>query len=164
MVGNWDTVDALLSATKADSSSILMARVLLAMRSGHKEDIASTLMEARHKLGAPIAAAGARGYRRSYEAVLELHLLHELETVFNISYPTNTDRRLVVQLEKRLSTRLESTLPSFRVREPILSIRRTALGLRCVFHPLNVEPSHFLDRKARQHSPTTRPQLAKHGS
>ncbi|KAI0700624.1 hypothetical protein BC835DRAFT_1404834 [Cytidiella melzeri] len=133
MVSKWDEVQALVATTEATSSSVLMAKVLLAMRSGHEQAISTTLSDARRSLGAPIAAAGSRGYRRSYEAVLDLHLLHELRVIYDhITSPFGTDqeRPSFTLLDKQLSARLESIQPSFRFREPIISMRRTALALR----------------------------------
>ncbi|KAI0340807.1 hypothetical protein BDW22DRAFT_1397789 [Trametopsis cervina] len=130
MVGKWDEVGTLVATTKADASSVLVARVLLAMRSGDEPAITAALGDARRRLGAPIIAAGSRGYRRSYEAVLDLHLLHELRVIYDHVVSPSSARRTLTQLDKRLSARLESTQPSFRFREPIISIRRTALALR----------------------------------
>ncbi|KAJ7228144.1 hypothetical protein GGX14DRAFT_547392 [Mycena pura] len=137
MVGAWTDVQGLVDRTTAQTSSIVMARVLLAMRSKDPAGIISSLSVARSVLGAPITAAGAKGYRRSYEAVLDLHLTHELELIYNAmtSLPPGSQRRsqlrrqIVTQLNASLSARLDATLPTFRTREPILSMRRTAFAL-----------------------------------
>lgn len=141
MVGDWDKVRALVNQTQDEHSPILLARVLLAMREGDEEMMAAELSHARQVLGAPIAAVDSQGYRRYYEAVLNLHLVHELDLIYReaMVHPLNQGDDHQYRLERlqhRLSARLESTLPSFRVREPILSIRRTALELRCV-HSFN---------------------------
>ncbi|KAJ6615603.1 hypothetical protein B0H10DRAFT_2220252 [Mycena sp. CBHHK59/15] len=119
MVGAWDDVQDLVHRTTAQTSSIVMARILLAMRSKDTDAITDTLSVARSVLGTPITAAGAQGYRRSYEAVLDLHLTHELEIIYKAlaSLPTGSQARL------------DSTLPTFRTREPVLSMRRTAFAL-----------------------------------
>jgi hypothetical protein len=64
---------------------VAMAQVLLSMRSGDPNVTTEVLWTARNILGAPIAAAAAwvTGYRRAYEAVLNLHLMHELESIHN---------------------------------------------------------------------------------
>ncbi|KAI0092138.1 hypothetical protein BDY19DRAFT_928481 [Irpex rosettiformis] len=133
MLGKWEEVKQLVGATKAESSAVLIAKVLLAMRSGDKETISSALAEARWSMGGPIVAAGPRGYRRSYEAALDLHLLHELRVIYDhmMKGPGNGKTRLsLTKLDRRLAARLESIQPSFRFREPVLSLRRTALALR----------------------------------
>ncbi|KAF7326051.1 hypothetical protein MKEN_00456000 [Mycena kentingensis (nom. inval.)] len=137
MVGAWDDVQDLVQRTKAQNSSTVMARVLLAMRSRDSAAVISALSVARSVLGTPISASGARGYRRSYEVVQDLHRTHELELIYNVmtSLPTASQRRtqvrqrMVEQLNASLSARLDSTLPTFRAREPILSMRRTAFAL-----------------------------------
>ncbi|KAJ7688699.1 hypothetical protein B0H17DRAFT_938064 [Mycena rosella] len=137
MVGAWEDVQDLVNRTTAQTSSIVMARVLLAMRSKDADAITSSLSVARSVLGTPITAAGARGYRRSYEAVLDLHLTHELELIYNalMSLPTGSQghsqlrQRTVTHLNASLSSRLDATLPTFRTREPVLSMRRTAFAL-----------------------------------
>ncbi|KAF7302261.1 hypothetical protein MIND_00793200 [Mycena indigotica] len=137
MVGAWSDVQELVDRTKIQNPSIVMARVLLAMRLRDPEAITTTLSVARSILGTPIAAAGPRGYRRAYDAVMDLHRTHELELIYEAlnSLPTGSQRRsqkrqqIITQLQSSLAGRLESTLPTFRAREPILSMRRTAFGL-----------------------------------
>lgn len=137
MVGAWDDVRGMVERNEAQSSPIVMARLLLAMRSRDPAAIAQSISVARSVLGGPITAGGIKGYRRSYEAVLDLHLTHELEVIHNAltSLPQsqgNTQRRrreVLAQLSKTLSSRFDATLPTFRTREPILSMRRTAFAL-----------------------------------
>lgn len=107
------------------------------MRTKNNSTVANAFSDARTVLGAPITASGLSGYRRSYDAVLDLHLLHELEMIHSaisnmvVSTPTNSAAE-VVKLSQTLASRLDSTLPTFRTREPILSMRRTAFALRSV--------------------------------
>lgn len=115
-----------------------MARLLLAIREGDSNNIAHALSRARMVLGNPIVASGGREYRHTYEAVLNLHLVHEVELIHRFSseqMQIDGARHNDAQdeLAKTLNMRLNSTLPSFRTREPILSMRRTAYGIRLVF-------------------------------
>ncbi|KAG6891314.1 hypothetical protein C0992_009195 [Termitomyces sp. T32_za158] len=141
MVGAWDEVREMVERTSAQSSSIVMARLLLAMRADDSEETSKYISVARSVVGAPITAAGIRGYRRSYEAILDLHLMHELETIRDVlthlpsgsQVPSQNQRRQeLVSLSEKLASRFESTLPTFRAREPILSLRRTAFSLSSV--------------------------------
>ena len=123
----------------------VMARLLLAIREGDSDNIAHALSRARMALGNPIVASGGREYRHAYEAVLNLHLVHEVELIHRLSseqMQTDRPRRNEAQDEliKILNVRLNSTLPSFRTREPILSLRRTAYGIRLV---VSVGPKLF---------------------
>ncbi|CCL98247.1 uncharacterized protein FIBRA_00241 [Fibroporia radiculosa] len=133
MVGNWEEVRVLVERTDSLASPVLLAQVLLALRAGDALTISQASSVARGLLGAPIIAAGANGYRRSYDAVLDLHVLHELETIHasvqQLSRPDVDHQQVVARLSRCLSSRFESTLPVFRIREPILSMRRIAFGL-----------------------------------
>jgi serine/threonine-protein kinase ATR len=138
MVGAWNDVQKLVESVDTRTSSVVIARVMLAMREGNSEVVETMLSQARLVLGAPITAAGIGGYRRSYEAALDLHLTHELEMIFKATCTLPQDsqdgsrqerRRTIAELSKKLSRRLDLTLPTFRSREPVLSMRRTAFAL-----------------------------------
>ena len=138
MVGAWDDVQTLVEQVDTQTSSMVIARLLLAMRSGEANSISESMSVARSVLGAPITAAGVKGYRRSYEAVLNLHLTHELELIHQVTctlpvgsqaYKQHERRLAISQLSHTLSARLNATLPTFRSREPVLSMRRTAFAL-----------------------------------
>ncbi|EMD40504.1 hypothetical protein CERSUDRAFT_44292 [Gelatoporia subvermispora B] len=135
MVGNWEEVATLVEKTNMQTSAILLAQVLLALRTGDASAISESLAAARKTLGGPVVASGAKGYRRSYDSVLDLHLLHELEIIektasFCSGLGHSPERGEIYQrLSHRLDARLDSTFPAFRTREPILSMRRTAFAL-----------------------------------
>ncbi|KAI0638446.1 hypothetical protein C8Q77DRAFT_1046895 [Trametes polyzona] len=137
MVGRWDDVQAVVEKTNARPPAVLLANILLAMRTDDAEAVKNALLEARRSMGASITATGPSGYRRSYDAVLNLHLVHELEVIHNIvkdlrAGPIGASQGSDQSFDKllqRLSARFESTLPTFRIREPILNMRRTAFNL-----------------------------------
>lgn len=138
MVGAWDDVQRLVERVKDDTSTMATARVLLSMRTGENQSISDALCHARSILGASITAAGIKGYRRSYEAVLDLHMIHELDLIYQATRNLQAGsqdgvrqerRRSIAELSKMLASRLEVTLPTFRSREPLLSMRRTAFTL-----------------------------------
>ena len=135
MIGDWNDVQVLVDGSGESSPPVVIASLLLAIREGHPKVIADALARARMTLGNPIAASGGREYRHTYEAVLDLHLVHEVELIHRFTseqVQMSIARRSSAQdeLTKALNTRLNSTLPSFRTLEPILSIRRTAYGIR----------------------------------
>jgi serine/threonine-protein kinase ATR len=142
MVGAWDDVKIMTERATSQTEQVVMARVLLAMRSGDSNATSESLQTARNILGGPIAAAGVTGYRRAYEAVLNLHLMHELEAIHNAiaTFPSDSQpgsqaqkRQILAMLSQNLAARLDATLPTFRTREPILSMRRTAFALTLVY-------------------------------
>lgn len=140
MVGAWDDVQSIVASSNVATPQLAISRLLLCMRSRDPTAISHALTDARLILGAPIAAAGAHNYRRSYEAMLDLHLTHELETIYTAisSVPEQAGgvAPALADLSEVLSARLDTTLPTFRTREPILSMRRTAFALVYVSHSL----------------------------
>ncbi|EIN10974.1 hypothetical protein PUNSTDRAFT_63830 [Punctularia strigosozonata HHB-11173 SS5] len=135
MVGDWTDIQALLDGTSSTrTASVSLARVLLSMQSEDEEEVSRALSDARMSLGHSITAAGANSYRRSYDAVINLHLLHELDIFSQVVRRLSPSHQGDVQtpdvfteLSRTFDARLESTLPNFRTREPILSLRRTAM-------------------------------------
>ncbi|KAI6024462.1 hypothetical protein EDC04DRAFT_2869391 [Pisolithus marmoratus] len=127
MIGAWDDLRRITETDELTSPSVMKARVLLAMHSEEHSQIAAALSRARSALGSPISASGTKGYRRSYDAVLDLHAIHELEMIYRTVSGNATEAKA---LRVALNARLELTLPNFRVRESVLSMRRVAFSLR----------------------------------
>lgn len=134
MVGDWSSVRDLCSRAKTNvPPEIILGRVLLSMRDGNAKDVANALQAARAQLAAPIHSVGQSSYRRMYETVLNLHLVRDMEIIYSTIIDSSADSTPKDKLKsvfKTLSRRLDSTLPSFRIREPILSLQRITLGLR----------------------------------
>lgn len=133
MVGAWDDVQHLVNRTDVQEPPLVMARLLLAMQTGNASAVTESLTVARTVLGAPITASGVNGYRRSYEAALNLHLTHELEVMYHtmttLPNSSSQKRASLARVFRSLSARLDATLPTFRTREPVLSMRRVVLAL-----------------------------------
>lgn len=151
MVGAWEDVKTMVERPSSQTAHTAVARVLLALRSGNQNATLEALRTARGILGAPIAAAGVTGYRRVYEAVLDLHQMHELEAIQNVvstfpadSQPGSQTRRrdILSKISQSLAARLDAILPTFRTREPVLSMRRTAFALTPI-------PRQMLAREVR---------------
>jgi serine/threonine-protein kinase ATR len=116
-----------------------MARVLLGIHDRNYEGLGEIMRQTRKELGAAVTAS-SRQYARAYPAILQLHMLHEVGMVcdagleiaktYNMRTTTqNMDQMVqhrINQLRSNLANRLDITLPSFRIRESVLSIRRTA--------------------------------------
>ncbi|KAH0840168.1 Nop14-like family-domain-containing protein [Lanmaoa asiatica] len=158
MMGAWDDLQQITANNELTSPYIMKARVLLAMRAGDAKDVASALSNARAVLGAPITAAGAKGYRQSYDALLDLHMIHEMELIYDAisaTVPRSQSRReAMTSLGTCLAARFDATLPNFRVRQAVLSMRRTAFALRS---ERRIRCSRFSSRvlTVASHSPNT---------
>lgn len=118
ILADWDAVKS-LAANSHSVPELAMARALLAMRENDKSQFGLAVHDARMQLGHPLVGAGRVPYTHAYDAMTQLHMLHELEMVFHAG-----DERAV--LDKSLGARFRATLPSFRTREPVLSVRRSA--------------------------------------
>ena len=131
LINDWATVQRIAETSTAQASEIAFAKILLAMRTFDETRITSALSEALQQLGLPVVAAGEKGYRRAYDAILSLHMVQDLKAIFtsvsDISL-SESDNALST-LSKILSSRLDSTLPTFRTREPVLNMHRTAFSV-----------------------------------
>lgn len=165
MVGAWDDVQHLVDLNIGNDAAMVTARLLLAMRTRNVPTIQESLSVARGILGAPIASSGFSAYRRSYEAALGLHMTHELELIYNTMInapaPGAQGREQLGCLVRTLSARLDATLPTFRTREPILSMRRAAFALLCDPSTLIMFVNLF---SVPVRPPRTLAKLAVHGS
>ncbi|GAA6005621.1 hypothetical protein JCM10207_005273 [Rhodosporidiobolus poonsookiae] len=126
-VGDWDSVADALDIDDLEGPEAAFGRVLCAMREGDTAQVERAFYEAREQLGGPIVAAGRESYRRVYDSVIHLHILDELKAIHLSQTEDGGLHR--PQLVKTLKDRLALTSPSFRAREPILNLRRTALRL-----------------------------------
>ncbi|KAL4076264.1 hypothetical protein J3A83DRAFT_4357344 [Scleroderma citrinum] len=129
MIGAWDDLQRITEKNVLMSSAMMKARILLAMRSGNPTQLATALSNARRALGSPITASGTKGYRGSYDAVLDLHSVYELEMIYQAITGSPMQPKA---LRTALAARLDLTLPNFRVRESVLSMRRAAFSFGTV--------------------------------
>lgn len=111
------------------------ARVLLAMHEGDRDAFKTAMRDARSLLGKPLIAAGKNSYVSVYDSVTQLHMLHELGMIgealgVSTLTPFASSQVKISELSKALESRLDATLPSFRTREPLLSVRRSAFSTR----------------------------------
>ena len=141
IVSDWDAVEEALRIPDIDGPEVAFGTIVTAMRQSVGEQLSKAFYDAREQLGGPIVAAGKESYRQVYDSVINLHVLHELETIK--SRPGGSSRS---ELTSALKTRLDSTSPSFRAREPILNMRRTALSLQSV--PLHECETELTDSPA----------------
>lgn len=136
---DWDAVK-LYTRTSEDSWESSIARLLLAMRARDDRAFSEAIAAARIQLGKSITAGGESGYRRSYDAILKLHLVHDIETIRTAMHTLEngaSKKRILPELFSSLSRRIDSTLPTFRTREPLLSAHRTVYSLWFVIKNLS---------------------------
>lgn len=128
IIGDWATVE------QVGDRGPPIAQVLLAVQ--QRKDIEPVIKAARQDLG---RAINSHSFARSYDPVLQLHLLREIQMIHSADkaiYSTRdpVNRKVIMeqhaqQLTSSLSDRFDTAAPAFRVREAILSMRRTAFSL-----------------------------------
>ncbi|WVQ68017.1 uncharacterized protein L199_006223 [Kwoniella botswanensis] len=128
IIGDWTTVKQIGSTGPA------IGQTLLALH--EHRDLQPVLLSARERLGTHITA---KEYGRAYESLLQLHLVREIEMIQTAKQrieqtPSGPNRHVLIQkitqdLIKSLESRFNFTSPTFRIREALLSIRRTAYSL-----------------------------------
>ena len=127
IVGDWNAVEDALRIPDIEGPEASFGRVVGAMRQGDPEQLTKAFFDAREQLGSPIVAAGRESYRRVYDSIVHLHILQELGAIH--AAHVYRPEEVSAVLTSRLIARLDSTSPSFRAREPILNMRRTAFRL-----------------------------------
>jgi len=143
-VQDWESLAIALSRSTHPSFEVGLGQLMLDMRDNRVEDFGKHLQQVRCMLIPPLAATSMESYSRSYESMVQLHLLHELEVAFR-SWNTSitagdtlgsqialaaqgTDSYVdrVRAYQPILDKRFESMAPSFKVREQVARLRRLA--------------------------------------
>jgi serine/threonine-protein kinase ATR len=111
---------------------INLAKVLLTTQGRDSYAFSKTMIQARHELLAPLAAASMESYSRAYPLIIKLHMLHELE-IFQECFAKDglKDENLGSKLQDMVQSweaRIRVTQPSLWAREPILALHRLILS------------------------------------
>lgn len=137
ILSDWAEVGKVLARGNDDQSpEHATARVMLAMHHNDSVTFTKAMKDARRLLGKPIIAAGKDSYVTVYDSVAQLHMLHELSIIHEACGSATVEGASTVsrtrlsrsRLSETLAARLNATLPSFRTREPLLSLRRSAFS------------------------------------
>ncbi|KAH9248203.1 hypothetical protein BASA81_014163 [Batrachochytrium salamandrivorans] len=152
-LGDWPLLEKFLSLPHKSGFQTSIGRLLLAMNTRQDESVADLLKQARSSVTTFIAAASMESYQRGYDSVLQLSMLNELESVYRIMQNDVCDESVqmstISRLFKSWDMRLKITFPSYRQREPILSLRRVLLSMvESVFYNANLETvSDYVSRE-----------------
>jgi serine/threonine-protein kinase ATR len=129
MVGDWVDVRSILDTTHGQTPQVMLARLLLSIQSRDEASVPNALKQARLQLGTRLSELGADGHRQTYDALVDLHLIEEIERIHSADISPDPARAISKLLDV-LPCRLDLTLPTFSNRERILGMRRTAYQLR----------------------------------
>lgn len=127
IIGDWENVASALRVSNPEDPATVFATVAQALQNTTNTDIGAVFRSARNRLGSEVVAAGQESYRRVYDAVANLHILHELESINRLD--RSGDPKAAQSLQDRLDARLQALSPTFRIQEQVLSMRRTAFRL-----------------------------------
>jgi len=118
ILADWDAVRGLVQQAHA-VPELGIARALLAIREADECAFSLAIHDARQQLGRRLTGPARASYAQAYDTITQLHMLCELELIFQA-------RGNEAALDANLASRFNATLPSFRTREPVLSLRRSA--------------------------------------
>ncbi|KAG0225937.1 serine/threonine-protein kinase M1 [Actinomortierella wolfii] len=145
---NWELLATALEQPHWPTFDVMIGKILLDMRNNQVKDFEQHVREAKAMLIGPLAAASMESYGRGYEEMVKLSMLDELEQAHRAwneciesGQPTNYLQWLH-QHSSCLEQRLQATVPSFRVREQMMRLRRIA------FYDLRIDQLSGEDEKA----------------
>ncbi|ORY51967.1 hypothetical protein BCR33DRAFT_404224 [Rhizoclosmatium globosum] len=134
-LGSWDVLDHVLTKPHLPSFETDVGKILSLAKQLRYQDFKSTLRKTREMLIAPLAAASMESYSRAYDCVVKLNMLHETEAACQHLWSeeqleSNGPNEIVLAdtIMKSLDARLKITMPSLKVREPILNLRRILIS------------------------------------
>nr|CAB3224707.1 serine/threonine-protein kinase atr [Phallusia mammillata] len=131
-LGQWDLLEEKTEAvtmTTHTDWSVAVGRTLLAIKSkqwGNCQQLLDNLyLSQTEALSA--ASMESCSYQRGYDSILRLHILSDLERA--VSHQSQNDTNTIDDVMSLWQLRLRMVQPSFRAREPMLSLQRVLLPL-----------------------------------
>ncbi|KAI8598622.1 hypothetical protein EDD21DRAFT_309126 [Dissophora ornata] len=142
-VQRWQSLEIAISRSIQPSFETGLGQLILDMRENRAIDFEEHLRQVRSMLIPPLAAASMESYTRSYESIVQLAMLHELEVgskgwnrsvsssnTVGLRVATMPDGASYVERLRKyqltLDKRFDSMAPSFRLREQVSRLRRVA--------------------------------------
>ncbi|KAI8583673.1 hypothetical protein K450DRAFT_222245 [Umbelopsis ramanniana AG] len=128
----WDMLDSLLSKVTEHTISTRIAKVIACLRNRDRQGVYRALQQARIHCVQQLADGKLESYVRSYDDILNLQILSELETSFMYSDDQNTSNIRMNSFTEEMGDwhrKLEWMSPALKYREYLLDIRETALRL-----------------------------------
>ena len=133
-LGKWEDFESQSKKVHSGRFEVKLGSLLFAARKDDELRFRGLLESIRGDLTVSIAAASMESYRRCYDSVLQLHMLHEVESAFKVLKKADP-ASVSDKFEKMTSfwnSRFKLAIQSFKITEPILSLRRLVLASLCV--------------------------------
>ncbi|CAH1797711.1 unnamed protein product [Owenia fusiformis] len=135
-LGQWDNLRTHLDQERGKRTwAVGIGNTLMLAKDRDEEGFLQQLQIVRSELMGPLSAASMEkgSYQRGYEYIVRLHMLNELEQGVRelLHFPTRgpQERSGLAKLIELWDSRLSLTQASFRMKEPILNLRRTLFSL-----------------------------------
>lgn len=132
---DWDVLDEEVEKPHDQSFESDVGLVLSAARHQDETRVERRIRETREQLLSPLFIASAESYRRSYDVMLQLHMLHELELQLH-SLSERSDDPNDIRLPSQdtphdvdWDARLQVVTPSFKTRESAMRLRHAVENL-----------------------------------
>jgi serine/threonine-protein kinase ATR len=134
-LSEWDEVDIFLQTYNLHSHdpkieqlvdfNFQLSKILSSFYRSQDADLERYVNDSRLSIAESLAASSSETYKRSYDLMLQLHVLDEILAFSNLlKQNTNHDELDVDRQYSLWQERLKITFPSIQIREPILSVRR----------------------------------------
>lgn len=124
-LGKWQLVDEFLNEGSQPGYDLSIAQILLSLKHKDEAQFKKQLMHSRLEQMSQLAATVSESYSRSYPIVARLHMLSELEKSWStlVATPGLNSGPAVQAMLRQWDDRFALVQPSFRITEPILSLR-----------------------------------------
>ncbi|KAJ3412040.1 serine/threonine-protein kinase M1 [Chytridiales sp. JEL 0842] len=132
-LGQWESLGRYLKHPFEPRFEASIGDILYQLRCGDKQKFDANLRKAQETLIPQLSAASMESYSRCYDYLLKLNMLYEVESISIIQNTAQAGLLLekapprLEQIVRLWESRLKITVPSLKVREPILSLRRALL-------------------------------------
>ncbi|KAJ1551458.1 serine/threonine-protein kinase M1 [Nowakowskiella sp. JEL0078] len=130
----WDVLDDFLDKPHTPTFESDFGSLLSTLHHDNKEKFDMNLSNIRRELTTKVTEALLESYGRAHEHIVKLHLLEEVEMVFDILQKNDDEFIGEKSISEKLSnlltcweSRLKITIPAFRTRELILNLRSILL-------------------------------------
>lgn len=132
----WDVLEQFLNMNPEPTFEVGLARIILSMHRNDDQSYVHWMNTTRMSVMAPLSAASWESYNRAYPYFVRLHMLNEIEQTRNLYMSKKVEAfagadgggRDAAALVHKWQSRLQLNQHSFRLREPILSLRRVLLS------------------------------------
>lgn len=124
-LGSWTSLEKFLGDDYEPRFEASIGALLHAIARGNGDTFVQKLSELKIDLARTVASSITGTYAQGYEGILKLHMLDDVECFHNA---LSEQRGGLQGAMRTFHARLDTTIPSHSVQEPILDLRRAILA------------------------------------